>query len=154
MVHCLQSSEGRLFWDLNSMLVSVRVQPGKGKPGAASCWRQKCQVPSFLLPSHLLPVPPIGRTYQKDSWEMLFAGSQLQQYGAKFKRAGLGLRQVSIRVGEGWLTKDFFFWLCWVFAAAWSFSNCGQWGLIFIAGFSLRWLLLLQSRGSRASGLQ
>jgi len=91
------------------MLVSVRVQAGKGKPGAASCWRQKCQVPPFLLPSHLLPVPPIGRTYQKGSWEMLFAVSQLQQYRAKFRRVGLGLRQVSIKVEEGWQMKDFFF---------------------------------------------
>ena len=36
-----------------------------------------------------------------------------------------------------------YFCLCWVFVAAWAFSNCKEWGL-----------LLLRSTGSRALGLQ
>ena len=37
---------------------------------------------------------------------------------------------------------------------AWAFSSCGEQGLRFVAvgGFSLRWLLLLQSTGSRRTG--
>ena len=37
---------------------------------------------------------------------------------------------------------------------AWAFSSCGERGLLFLwcAGFSLRWLLLLQSMGSRRAG--
>ena len=36
-----------------------------------------------------------------------------------------------------------------------AFSSCGKWGysLLWCAGFSLRWLLLLQSTGSRCTGL-
>ena len=26
-----------------------------------------------------------------------------------------------------------YFWLCWVFMAAWVFSSCGEWGLPFVA---------------------
>ena len=34
------------------------------------------------------------------------------------------------------------------------FSSCGDWGLLWLcSGFSLRWLLLLQSTGARARGL-
>ena len=25
-----------------------------------------------------------------------------------------------------------YFWLCWVFVAAWAFSSCGEWGLLFV----------------------
>ena len=35
-----------------------------------------------------------------------------------------------------------------------AFSSCREWGLLFSVGFSLQWLLLLQSTGSRAFGLQ
>ena len=44
------------------------------------------------------------------------------------------------------------FWLRCVFVAAWTFSSCGEQGLLFIAmrGLSLRWLLLLRGTGSRA----
>ena len=38
---------------------------------------------------------------------------------------------------------------------AWAFSSCSEWGLLFVAVcglLSLRWLLLLQSRGSRCAG--
>ena len=35
-----------------------------------------------------------------------------------------------------------------------AFSSCGEWGLLFFAvrGFSLQWLLLLQSTGFRGVG--
>ena len=26
----------------------------------------------------------------------------------------------------------YYFWLRWVFVAAWAFSSCGEWGLLFI----------------------
>ena len=47
----------------------------------------------------------------------------------------------------------FFFWLSLgLCCCLWAFSSCGEWGLLFLlwcVGFSLRWLLLLQSTGSR-----
>ena len=46
---------------------------------------------------------------------MLFALSQLQQYRAKFKRVGLGLRQVSMKVvaaGGGRANEGFFSFGC------------------------------------------
>ena len=50
------------------------------------------------------------------------------------------------------------FWLHWVFIAVCRlFSSCGEPGLLpscISQGFSLRWLLLLLSTGSRALGLQ
>ena len=38
---------------------------------------------------------------------------------------------------------------------AWAFSSCGEWGcsLLMWEGFSLRWLLLLRSRGPRHAGV-
>ena len=58
--------------------------------------------------------------------------------------------------GSGY-TSLFFLWLCWVFIAVWVFSinSCGEQGgysLLQCTGFSLRWLLLLQSTGSRHLG--
>ena len=44
----------------------------------------------------------------------------------------------------------FYFWLCWVFIAAWAFLGSTLW--LQCAGFSLKWLLLLQSTGSRVHG--
>ena len=37
---------------------------------------------------------------------------------------------------------------------AWAFSSCAEWGLLFVVVhvFSLQWLLLLQSMGSRCVG--
>ena len=49
----------------------------------------------------------------------------------------------------------FFFWLCWVFVAARGLSlvaASGGYSLLWCAGFSLQWLLLLQSTGSRCTG--
>ena len=48
-----------------------------------------------------------------------------------------------------------FFWLCWVFVAAHGLSlvvASGGYSSLWHAGFSLRWLLLLQSTGSRHVG--
>ena len=48
----------------------------------------------------------------------------------------------------------FNFWLHWVFAAAHGFSlvaESGGYSLLRCVGFSLRWLLLLQSTGSRCT---
>ena len=54
-----------------------------------------------------------------------------------------------------WL-HNFCFFLCWVFTAAWAFSSCSKWGLlsVVVCGLLIVWLLLLQSAGSRAWGLQ
>ena len=41
----------------------------------------------------------------------------------------------------------FYFWLCWVFVAVWTFSL-----VVVSEGLSLQWLLLCLSTGSRASG--
>ena len=49
----------------------------------------------------------------------------------------------------------FYFWLCWVFIAAHDFSLAvasGGSSLVSVCGFSLGWLLLLRSTGSRALG--
>ena len=48
-----------------------------------------------------------------------------------------------------------YFWLCWVFVAAHGLSlvvASGGYSSLRCAGFSLRWLLLLQSTGSRCAG--
>ena len=50
---------------------------------------------------------------------------------------------------------SFYFWLRWVFAAAHGLSLVewsGVFSLLWCAGFSLRWLLLLWSTGSRHPG--
>ena len=48
------------------------------------------------------------------------------------------------------------FWLCWVslHGCTLAFSSCSQWGysLQWSTGFSLQWLLLFQSTGSRHTG--
>ena len=49
----------------------------------------------------------------------------------------------------------FFFWLRWVFVAAHRLSLVvvsGGYSLLRCTGFSLRWLLLLRSTGSRCTG--
>lgn len=48
-----------------------------------------------------------------------------------------------------------YFWLCWGFAAALTFSVCSKWRLLSLqcAGFSLQRVLLLQRMGSRVHGL-
>ena len=49
----------------------------------------------------------------------------------------------------------YLFWLCWVFVAACKLSLAaasGGYTSLQCAGFSLRWLLLLQSMGSRHAG--
>ena len=48
-----------------------------------------------------------------------------------------------------------YFWLCWVFVAARGLSLVevsGGYSSLLCAGFSLRWLLLLRSTGSRRAG--
>ena len=48
-----------------------------------------------------------------------------------------------------------YFWLCWVFVAAHRLSQVvasGGYSLLRCTGFSLRWLLLLRSMGSRRAG--
>ena len=48
-----------------------------------------------------------------------------------------------------------YFWLCWVFVAAHRLSlveASGSYSSLWRAGFSLRWLLLLRSTGSRRTG--
>ena len=49
-----------------------------------------------------------------------------------------------------------YFWLCWVFLAGCGLSLVvvgGGYSLLWCAGFSLQWLFLLQSTGSRAHKL-
>ena len=55
------------------------------------------------------------------------------------------------------LQSCFFYWLRWVFVAACGLSLVAAsrgYSLLQCMGFSLRWLLLLRSTGSRARGLQ
>ena len=55
----------------------------------------------------------------------------------------------------GQLISSFFFWLCWVFLAACGLSLVvvsGGYSLLRCTGFSLRWLLVLRSTGSRRVG--
>ena len=50
--------------------------------------------------------------------------------------------------------KIIYLWLCWIFVAVCGlFSSCGEWGYssFWCAGFSLRWPLLAQALGARAS---
>ena len=44
-----------------------------------------------------------------------------------------------------------YFWLCWVFVAAWALLQLQRERRLSSCGFSLRWLLLLQSKGSQGS---
>ena len=49
----------------------------------------------------------------------------------------------------------FYFWLCWVFVAECRLSlivASGGYSSLWCAGFSLQWLLLLRSMGSRRVG--
>ena len=49
----------------------------------------------------------------------------------------------------------FFFWLCWVFVAVRGLSPVavnGGYSLLQCTGFSMQWLLLLRSTGSRHAG--
>ena len=51
--------------------------------------------------------------------------------------------------------KFIYFWLCWVFVAVSGISLVavsGGYSSLRFAGFSLQWLLLLQSTGSRHMG--
>ena len=50
-----------------------------------------------------------------------------------------------------------YFWLCWVFVAMWAFlwlQQAGSTLKLWCLGFSLPWLLLFQSTGPSACGLQ
>ena len=50
-----------------------------------------------------------------------------------------------------------YFWLCWVFVAAHGLSlvaASGGYSSLWCAGFSLQWLLLLRSTGSRRAGFR
>ena len=52
--------------------------------------------------------------------------------------------------------KFIYFWLHWVFVAAHGLSlvaASGGYSSLWCAGFSLQWLLLLQSTGSRCAGI-
>ena len=50
-----------------------------------------------------------------------------------------------------------YFWLCWVFITVQVLPLVvvsGGYSLVEVVGFSLQWLLLLQSRSSKVHGLQ
>ena len=58
-------------------------------------------------------------------------------------------------LNSGSPTSLLFFWLCWFFVAARGLSLVavtGGYSLLWFTGFSLWWLLLLQSMGSRYAG--
>ena len=62
---------------------------------------------------------------------------------------------IDILVDNMLLSCFFFFWLHWIFVAARGLSLVvvsGGYSLLWCAGFSLRWLLLLRSTGSRSTG--
>ena len=55
----------------------------------------------------------------------------------------------------GFFNKFIYFWLCWVFVAARGLSLVaarGGYSSLRCTGFSLWWLLLLRSTGSRRAG--
>ena len=86
-----------------------------------------CRVSSWLCPS---PLPTMG--------SFTIASSEQHQQ-----------KQNNI------LSFFFYFWLCWVFVAARGLSlvaASGGYSSWWCAGFSLRWLLLLHSTGSRHAG--
>ena len=99
---------------------------------------------------------------------VLRLGYTLQSTGGLLKKyfwPGLTTDQLSTDLGgEAQARVHFFFlmnlfiyfWLRWVFVAARGLSlvvASGGYSLLRCAGFSLRWLLLLQRTGSRAHGL-
>ena len=65
------------------------------------------------------------------------------------------LSKVPVLTTDDLSLQIFFFWLCWVFIAAHGLSlvaASGGYSLLWCAGFSLWWLLLLWSTGSRHVG--
>ena len=67
----------------------------------------------------------------------------------KASSSGVGPRDLHFnQVSQEILVFIFNFWLCWVFIAAGAFL------LLRCMGFSLQWVLLLGSTGTRACGFQ
>ena len=73
--------------------------------------------------------------------------SEINFYSAKFESSFFFFREK--------LFKIFLFWLCWAFVAALGLSLVavsGGYSSLWCTGFSLWWLLLLRSMGSRCTG--
>ena len=90
-----------------------------------------------------------GRTFE----HFFFNPSECSLQIEGIKNAG-GMMKTQFWFG-GFFYRFYFiyFWLCWVFVAARGLSLVaarGGYSSLRCAGFSLRWLLLLQSSGSRA----
>ena len=83
-------------------------------------------------------------------------------YWKRWQRLPQGIQEAEASGLERWFLSSFFkkinfiyFWLCWDFVAARRLSLAaasGGYSSLRCSGFSLRWLLLLQSRGSRHTG--
>ena len=70
----------------------------------------------------------------------------------KFLSSLPALRQLSLANRD---SHFIYFWLCWIFVAAHRLSlvvATGGYSWLQCTGFSLKWLLLLQSMGSRCMG--
>ena len=59
--------------------------------------------------------------------------------------------QVTLELFFNQLINFIYFWLCWIFVAAWAFSSCSE---QLFSCFSLQWLLLLWSTDSRVLEFQ
>ena len=101
-----------------------------------------------LSPPHQTSEPP---TAKKDQWhlkrndetelcQVIYLSAYVQQEPSSRRKA---------------FFFKIYFWLCWVFVAVRGLSLVvvsGGYSSLRCAGFSLRWLLLLQSTGSRCMG--
>ena len=95
-----------------------------------------------------------GRNWKKDEDQILDMCACLKMQRFWFRRAGVGPMEYAFKVIS---ILDFFFlfWLHWVFVAVHGLSLVAAsrgYSLLWCAGFSLRWLLLLWSTGSRHTG--
>ena len=100
------------------------------------------------------------------SWVWLNPGNPVDVTGVSsfdhwFMKAGKNIRASLLRL-SGAVTHSFFnfifiyFWLCWIFVAVRGLSLVavsGGHSSLRSVGFSLQWLLLLRSTGSRRAGL-
>ena len=79
------------------------------------------------------------------------------KFGWDSWQLGVACFSIYVHGGRGFFFKIYFiyFWLCWVFVAARGLSLVGvsgSYSLLWCVGFSLWWLLLLWSTGSRCVG--
>ena len=133
----------------NSLLHSILTNATFPKPKTISFTTYKEQSASILIMTFILVFPQA-----QESRILLFKARLLPFWYKGIQAQGCILRGF-------WSDKFFFFnlffyfWLHWVFVAARRLPlvvASGGYSLLQCAGFSLWWLLLLQSTGSRSAG--